>query len=84
MSFFKRLKNVVSAKANKALEKHEDPIELLELSIGKKEKLLIDAKKQCANFIATVDNIRKDKVELIEKASKYEEATKAAILKRRY
>ncbi len=47
MSFFKRLKNVVSAKANKALEKHEDPIELLELSIGKKEKLLIDAKKQC-------------------------------------
>ena len=51
MSFFKRLKNVVSAKANKALEKHEDPIELLELSIGKKEKLLIDAKKQCANFI---------------------------------
>ena len=81
MSFFKRLKNVVSAKANKALEKHEDPIELLELSIGKKEKLLIDAKKQCANFIATVDNIRKDKVELIEKASKYEEATKAAILK---
>ena len=63
MSFFKRLKNVVSAKANKALEKHEDPI--------------------CANFIATVDNIRKDKVELIEKASKYEEAQKDYI-KRRY
>ena len=81
MSFFKRLKNVVSAKSNKALEKHEDPIELLELSIGKKEKLLIDAKRQCANFIATVDNIRKEKAELQEKASKYEEATKVAILK---
>ena len=81
MSFFKRLKNVISAKANKALEKHEDPIELLELSIDKKEKLLIDAKKQCANFIATVDNIRKEKVDLQEKANKYEEATKVAILK---
>ena len=81
MGFFNRLKNIVSAKANKALEKHEDPIELLELSINKKEKLLIDAKKQCANFIATVDNIRKEKNELEEKAKKYEEATKAAILK---
>ncbi|SCH62417.1 MULTISPECIES: PspA/IM30 family protein [unclassified Romboutsia] len=81
MSFFKRLKNVVSAKANKALEKHEDPIELLELSISKKEKLLVDAKKQCANFIATVDDIRKEKNDLEQKAAKYEEATKAAILK---
>ncbi len=35
MSFFKRLKNVISAKANKALEKHENPIELLDLSITK-------------------------------------------------
>lgn len=81
MSFFKRLKNVVNAKANKALEKHEDPIELLELSITKKEKLLQDAKKQCANFIATVDTIREEKKELEEKMSKYEEATKAALLK---
>lgn len=81
MSFFKRLKNVVSAKANKALEKHEDPIELLELSITKKEKLLLDAKKQCANFIATVDSIRNEKKELEAKMNKYEEATKAALLK---
>lgn len=81
MSFFKRLKNVVSAKANKALEKHEDPIELLELSITKKEKLLLDAKKQCANFIATVDSIRNEKKELEAKMDKYEEATKAALLK---
>lgn len=81
MSFFKRLKNVVNAKANKALEKHEDPIELLELSITKKEKLLQDAKKQCANFIASVDSIREEKKLLEEKIAKYEEATKAAILK---
>lgn len=81
MSFFKRLKNVVNAKANKALEKHEDPIELLELSITKKEKLLQDAKKQCANFIASVDGIRGEKKLLEEKIVKYEEATKAAILK---
>lgn len=81
MSFFKRLKNVVNAKANSALEKHEDPIELLQLSIDKKEKLLVDAKKQCANFIATVDNIRKEKIDLEEKSIKYEEATKTAILK---
>lgn len=81
MSFFKRLKNVVSAKANKALEKHEDPIELLDLSITKKEKLLQDAKKQCANFIASVDSIRNERKELQEKVNKYEEATKAAILK---
>ncbi|MGL5348509.1 MAG: PspA/IM30 family protein [Peptostreptococcaceae bacterium] len=81
MSFFKRLKNVVNAKANKALEKHEDPIELLELSITKKEKLLQDAKKQCANFIATVDTIRTEKKDLETKMDKYEEATKAALLK---
>lgn len=81
MSFFKRLKNVISAKANKALEKHENPIELLDLSINKKEKLLQDAKKQCANFIASVDNIREEKKVLQEKVLKYEDATKAAILK---
>ena len=81
MSFFKRLKNVVSAKANKVLEKHENPIELLDLSITKKEKLLQDAKKQCANFIASVDSIRGEKIVLEEKVAKYEEATKAAILK---
>lgn len=81
MGFFKRLKNVVEAKANKAIEKHEDPIEILELSINKKEKLLQDAKKQCANFIASVDNIRNEKKLLKEKIEKYEQATKAAILK---
>ena len=37
MGFFKRLKNVVDAKANKALDKYENPIEMLELSISKKE-----------------------------------------------
>ncbi len=81
MGFFKRLKDVVDAKANKALEKHEDPIEMLDLSIVKKEKLLQDAKKQCANFIASVDGIRNEKKEIVEKIDKYEEATKAAILK---
>ena len=38
MGFFKRLKNVIEAKANKALDKHENPIEMLELSINKKER----------------------------------------------
>ena len=46
MGFFKRLKNVIEAKANKALDKHENPIEMLELSKNKKEKLLQNAKKQ--------------------------------------
>lgn len=81
MGFFKRLKNVVEAKANKALDKHENPVEMLELSINKKEKLLQDAKKQCASFIASVDSIRQEKKVLEEKVVKYEEATKAAILK---
>ena len=81
MGFFKRLKNVIEAKANKALDKHENPIEMLELSINKKEKLLQNAKKQCANFIASVDSIRQEKKSLEEKADKYEQATKAAILK---
>lgn len=81
MGFFKRLKNVVDAKANKALDKYENPIEMLELSIVKKENLLQDAKKQCANFIASVDGIRNEKKEIQEKINKYEEATKAAILK---
>ncbi|HJG96513.1 MAG TPA: PspA/IM30 family protein [Romboutsia timonensis] len=81
MSFIKRLKNVLEAKANKILDKHENPIEMLELSINKKEELLTNAKKQCANFIATVDSIRDEKNVLQEKIEKYEEATKAAILK---
>ena len=81
MGFFDRFKNVVSAKANKALDKCEDPIELLELSINKKEELLQDAKKQCANFIASVDVVRKENNDLIERKNKYEEATKAALAK---
>ena len=67
MSFIKRLKNVLEAKANKILDKHENPIEMLELSIKKKEELLTNAKKQCANFIATVDSIRDEKNVLQEK-----------------
>ena len=81
MSFIKRLKNVLEAKDNKILDKHENPIEMLELSIKKKEELLTNAKKQCANFIATVDSIRDEKNTPQEKIDKYEEATKAAILK---
>ena len=81
MSFFNRFKNIVSAKANKALDKHEDPIEMLELSIKKKEELLRDAKKQCANFIASVDMVRNEKSELTQKIEKYEIATKTAIEK---
>ena len=61
MSFLKRLKNVIAAKANKVLDKHENPIEMLELSIKKKEELLTNSKNQCANFIATVDSIRYEK-----------------------
>lgn len=79
MSFFKRLKNIVSAKANKALDKHEDPIELLNLSIQKKEELLKEAKKQSAHFIASVDSMKKENNSLISKSKKYEEATKAAL-----
>jgi phage shock protein A len=54
---------------------------MLDLSISKKEKLLQDAKKQCANFIASVDGIRNEKRDIVERINKYEEATKAAILK---
>ena len=43
--------------------------------------MLQDAKKQCANFIASVDNIRNEKKLLQEKIQKYEQATKAALLK---
>ena len=75
MSFIKRLKNVMEAKANKVLDKHEDPIEMLELSIKKKEELLTNAKKQCANFIATVDSIRDEKNALEEKEITIPEVT---------
>ena len=71
MSFIKRLKNVLEAKANKILDKHENPIEMLELSIKKKEELLTNAKKQCANFIATVDSIKDEKNTVQEKIDKY-------------
>ena len=82
MSFIKRLKNIISAKANKTLDKHENPVELLTLSINKKEELLKNAKKQCANFVASVDSMRKENESLLSKSRKYEEATKAALYKK--
>lgn len=81
MSFFKRLKNVVEAKANKALDKHENPVEALELSIRKKESLLQDAKKQCAQFIASIDGMEKEHKDIKNKIDKYEEAVKVALQK---
>lgn len=78
MGFFKRLSNIVSGKANKALDKVENPLEQLDLSIRKKQEALENAKKQSATFIGSIPANERKINELTTKANEYITGAKKA------
>lgn len=78
MGFFKRLGNIVSGKANKALDKAENPLEQLDLSIRKKQEALENAKRQSATFIGSIPSNERKIAELTSKANEYVTGAKKA------
>lgn len=55
MGFFTRLGNIISGKANKALDSIEKPMEQFENDLRKKTEEVKEAKKQVASFYAEID-----------------------------
>lgn len=78
MGFFKRLGNIVSGKANKALDSMENPLEQLDLSIRKKQEALENAKKQSATFIGSIPANERKINELTAKINEYIAGAKKA------
>lgn len=72
MGFFQRLSNVISGKANKALDKLEDPIEQLDLAIRKKEEAVKKAKLESASFIGSVSTKNQEYEEFKKRINQYE------------
>ncbi len=79
MGFFSRLSNIVSSKANKALDKVENPIEQIELAIRKREEAMNDAKLKSASFIGSINQKKREKEELLDKIKQYEEGIRQAL-----
>ena len=77
--FFSRLSNIVSGKAHKALDKMEDPIEALENSIRKREDAYDRAARESATFIGSVNQKKRDIVEIEEKIKQYENGIRTAL-----
>lgn len=79
MSFFTRLGNIISGKANKALDKVENPIEQIDLAIRKREEAINKAKFESASFIGSISQKKKEADGIKEKISQYEDGIRKAL-----
>ena len=79
MSFFGRLGNIISGKANKALDKMENPIEQIDVAIRKREEAINKAKLESASFIGSISQKKTDVKNLEEKIKQYEEGIRKAL-----
>lgn len=79
MSFFNRLGNIISGKANKALDKAENPIEQIDLAIRKREEAINKAKLESASFIGSITQKKNEAESIKQKITQYEEGIRKAL-----
>ncbi|MGL6173168.1 MAG: PspA/IM30 family protein [Cellulosilyticaceae bacterium] len=79
MSFFTRLGNIISGKANKALDKVENPVEQIDLAIRKREDAINKAKLESASFIGSISQKKKEAEATSQKITQYEEGIRKAL-----
>lgn len=79
MSFFSRLGNIINSKANKALDKVENPIEQIDLAIRKREEAINKAKLESASFIGSISQKKKEADTIKEKIAQYEAGIRKAL-----
>lgn len=78
MGIFQRFSNVLRAKANKTMDKVENPIELLELQIKDATEAIKKAKGESASLIGSIPNIDKNISDLEGKLQEFNKAAKNA------
>ncbi|MGL4737056.1 MAG: PspA/IM30 family protein [Cellulosilyticaceae bacterium] len=79
MSFFSRLGNIISGKANKVLDQVEDPMEQLDLAIRKREEAISKAKLESASFIGSISQKKNEAEALKQKITQYEDGIRKAL-----
>lgn len=79
MSFFSRLGNIISGKANKVLDQVENPIEQMDLAIRKREEAINKAKLESASFIGSISQKKNEAEALKQKIAQYEEGIRKAL-----
>lgn len=78
MGVFKRLGNLMKAKANTALENMEDPIEMLDLKIKETEERLHKAKVASAQVLGNASELKKKRDNAEKEMKNYLEKAKMA------
>ncbi|MCT4543265.1 MAG: PspA/IM30 family protein [Vallitalea sp.] len=81
MGIFTRLNNIIKGKANSALDKTENPIELLDLKIREMEESLNKAKLSSAEVIGNAHLIKKQMDETLKQSNDFDEKVKLAMSK---
>lgn len=81
MGIFTRLNNIIKGKANSALDKAENPIELLNLKIREMEESLNKAKLSSAEVIGNAHLIKKQMDETLKESNDFDEKIKLAMSK---
>ncbi len=79
MSVMKRLSTIMQAKANKVLDKAEDPRETLDLSYEKQMELLQKVKKGIADVATSKKRIEMQAQQLQDQANKLQDQAKQAL-----
>lgn len=79
MGILSRLSNILTGKANKALDKMEDPIEQIDLAIRKREEAIDKAKMSSSQFLGSLTTKRNEVIELKKKITDYDGAVKKAV-----
>lgn len=81
MGFFSRVGNIITGKANKALDNLENPIEQIEVAILKRKEAIDKAKLESASFIGSISQKKNEANELKKKITQYEEGIRTALSK---
>lgn len=79
MSFWSRLKNIISGKANKVLDNMENPVEQIDVAINQTSEALAKAKRSSASFIGSVSSKEREIDELKNYIKEYEDAIRKAL-----
>ncbi|MHC1750068.1 MAG: PspA/IM30 family protein [Cellulosilyticaceae bacterium] len=79
MGFFSRVSNIITGKANKALDNLENPVEQIEVAILKRKEAIDKAKLESASFIGSVSQKKNEATELKKKIAQYEEGIRSAL-----
>ncbi|MBI9101706.1 MAG: PspA/IM30 family protein [Spirochaetales bacterium] len=79
MGVFTRFKDIIGANINSILDKAEDPEKMIRLMMQEMEDTMVELKTSCAEKIATVKSMEREKLGLLDLLKRWDARAKLAV-----